>query len=379
MQPKSLLIKRSMNTFHSLRTAGAYLTLISAALFIWSCSANNKSNADESQQTTEVVNAIPVVAQPVLFDKFSLTKSYTGTFEGDQQANVVAKVTEIVESIPVQIGDEVKKGQVVVKLDRQGPSSRYHQAESAYKNAERTRDRMKALFEAGAVARQTLDDAQTAYEVSAAEFEAARSLVDLTSPISGTVTAIDLNVGDVTTPAMSVVTVADVKRMKIVFHAGESDLRFLSEGLPVSVFSELRPDMKIDGTLIQIAKSAAVSTRTFEAKALFDNTEDLWFRPGMFGLAQVTYTTPEPVLAVPNSAVVRESGSSSVFLVKGDKVSRKSVQLGVASESYVQVIGLATGDSVVTMGTNQLDDGTTIVLTDPKRFSVENTSAETAQ
>ena len=362
-----------------LLTAGTLLLLFTL-LSLWGCTNAEKSKADEALTKTETVEEIPVVAEPVRFDHFSLTKTYTGTFEGGQQANIVAKISEIVDEIPVRIGDEVTKGQVVAKLNRQGASSRYYQAESAYKNAERTARRMRALFEAGAVSRQSLDDAETQFEVASAEYEATRSLVDLTSPIKGTVTAIELNVGDVAAPGMTVVTVADVKQMKIVFHAGESDLRFLKEGLPVKVYSELRPNLKLDGNLIQIAKSATISTRTFEAKALFDNTEDLWFRPGMFGIAQVVYTTPEPVLAVPKTAMVRESGSNSVFVVHGNQVNRKSVQLGVKSESYIEVIGLAAGDSVVTMGTNQLDDGSTIVLTDPSRFSVDkSTSAETAQ
>ncbi|RQV94646.1 efflux RND transporter periplasmic adaptor subunit [bacterium] len=379
MQQQTIPIKRSMSAYLRLQTTGLLL-LLAASLLLWSCTTAEKSNADESQSTTEVVKEIPVVAAPVQFDNFALTKTYTGTFEGGQQANIVAKITEIVETIPVEIGDKVIKGQVVAKLDRQGPSSRYHQAESAYKNAERTRDRMKALFDAGAVARQTLDDAQTAFEVASAEFEAARSLVDLISPIAGTVTAIHLNVGDVAAPGMSVVTVAEVKRMKIVFHAGESDLRFLQEGMRTEVYSELRPDLKRDGTLTQITKSADVTTRTFEAKALFDNTDDLWFRPGMFGIAQVVYTTPEPVIAIPKTAIVRDQGTNDVFLVEGNTVRRQSVQLGISSELLIEVRGVTRSDSIVTMGTNQIEDGSKITLIDAARFSVaESSSSESAK
>jgi RND family efflux transporter MFP subunit len=375
MNHQTLSIKKLMRLHLKSQRTGSLLLLLLVPLLLWSCSTAEKSTANEAENKNVTTTAIPVVVEPVLYDNFSLTKNYTGTFEGGQQANIVAKISEIVDEIPVRIGDEVKKGQVVAKLNRQGASSRYFQAESAYKNAERTAERMRALFDAGAVSRQTLDDAQTQFEVASAEFEAARGLVDLTTPISGTVTAIEMNVGDAAAPGMTLVTVADVRRMKIVFYAAESDLRFLKEGFPVQVYSELRSDMKREGKLVQIAKSASVSTRTFEAKATFDNTEDHWFRPGMFGLAQVVYTTSEPILSIPKTAVVRDEGGNSVFLVEGNKVRKQSVQLGVSSEFLIEVSGLSNGDSVVSMGTNQLDDGAAITMIDAARFSVTDSTS----
>jgi membrane fusion protein (multidrug efflux system) len=349
-----------------------HLALALTLLIFVGCSTP-KPESSAPAVKTETSRAIPVVAQAVRQEPFTLSKSYTGTLEGDQQANIVAKISEKVVEIPVKIGDAVRKGKVILRLDKQGPSSRYYQAESAWRNADLNAKRMQALFDAGAISRQTLDDALTQAEVLRAELDAAQSLVDLTSPIDGVVTAIDVNVGDVASPGVPVAVVADARQMKIVFHAGESDLQYLEIGGPVEVSSELRSDLRRVGEIVQLARSANTATRTFETKARFDNTDDGWFRPGMFGVAVVNYTTPQAVLFIPRTAIVNTDKGSSVYVIAGNKVVRKEVSLGISNDEFAAVEGLSAGDRVVTMGTNKLSDGAVVTVVDTAQFEVAET------
>jgi RND family efflux transporter MFP subunit len=170
-----------------------------------------------------------------------------------------------------------------------------------------------------------------------------------------------------------VAVVADARQMKIVFHVGESDLQYLAIGGPVEVYSELRSDLRRTGEIIQLARSANTSTRTFEAKARFENTADGWFRPGMFGIAEASYTTPQSVLSVPLGAVLNTETGSGVYVIEGGKANRKAVRTGISNNEFVAVEGLSVGDQVVTMGINKLTDGAVITLVDAAKFAISET------
>jgi len=127
--------------------------------------------------------------------------------------------------INARVGDYVKTGDVLFELDKSGAQSQFYQAQAVFLNAQKDFERMKNLFNEGAVSRQALDQAQTGYDVAKANFDAAKSTVEITSPISGVVTAINVNIGDLANPQMPLATVANIGRMKAKFNVGESDVR----------------------------------------------------------------------------------------------------------------------------------------------------------
>jgi len=285
---------------------------------------------------------------------------------------VIAKVTEQILEIPVKIGDRVKTGQVVAKLDRSGPSSRYHQAESAYLNAKRSAERMQALFAAGAVSRQNLDDAETQLDVARAEFEAAKSLVDLTSSIGGIVTAIHYSAGEMTASGTPVATVAKLDELNIVLHVGESDLPFLQLGQSAEIFSELRPATRAEGVITELSRSADAATRTFEVKARFANVTEQWFHPGMFGIALIHYTTADDKLTIPRTALVNREGDFYVYLVEDNAARLQAIAIEIAGDETLAVSGLSPGMQIVTKGKNRLNEGAPVIVVSEAQFSVRD-------
>ncbi len=302
---------------------------------------------------------VPVEIAIAHRQKLSVTRQFSGTLEGQEQANIVAKIPERVTSINAQVGQTVKAGQVLVVLDRSGATSQYYQAQAAFKNAEKTYERMKALFGEGAISRQSLDGAQTAYEVARANFDAAKSAVELTTPIPGVVTAVNVSVGDLTSPGGVLMTVARIGKMKVDFDVNETDLGSLSTGQKVQVYSEVRPDVKITGEIVQLSKSADVRSRTFQIKALFDNTPDNWFRPGMFCRVNVPVSSRDTPIVVPATAIQSDGVTSRVFIVRNGRSFQRVVQTGLTDGNMFEVLdGLEDKDTVVTTGaTNARDSG----------------------
>ncbi len=298
----------------------------------------------------------------------SVTKTYTGTLEGEEQANIVAKISERITGIQARVGQAASTGQVLISLDKSGASSQYYQAEANFKNAQKTLERMKSLYEEGAISLQSLDGVQTAYDVAKANFDAARSTVELTTPIPGVVTAVNVNNGDLAVPGAVLATVAKISRMKVIFNISENDVPNLSLGQKVQVFSETRPDVVVSGQVVQLSKSADVRSRSFEVKAMFSNTRDGWFKPGMFCRAIVQLAPRRGALAIPNAAIQSDGVTSRVFVVRGGRAFARPVQPGVTDGNDSEILqGLAEHDTVATIGVTTLRDSGFVSVVRPSK------------
>ncbi len=165
------------------------IIIVSASFFIYTgCGKNDKQN-----NNIELNEIIPVSITTAQKRDISNKRTYSGSLEGIKQSNIVAKISERIVSINAAVGQYVKAGEIVVTFDKTGPSSQYIQAKANYENLQRELDRMNALYKDGAVAKQAVDQAQTAYEVAKANYDASKNAVELVSPISGKITAINVN------------------------------------------------------------------------------------------------------------------------------------------------------------------------------------------
>ena len=340
------------------RSAFAQFMLL--AFLIAGCGGEKRGASDPSSQPARIV---PVEVATASRQKLLVSRSYSGSFEGEDQANIVAKLSERVTALPVHVGTAVQAGQTIISLDKSGTTSQYYQAEAAYKNADKTAQRMTSLFAEGAISAQTLDGAKTAYDVARANFEAARSAVELTTPIAGVVTAININVGELSTPGTVLSTVARIDRMKITFNMNETDVANIKVGQKVVVASEMNPAARTTGAITQISKSADVRSRSFEIKVLFPNTADHWYKPGTFGTATVEVSPEGTPVVLPNAAIQSDGTTSNVFVIRNGTAHPQTVITGVSNGDATAILqGVNPGDTVATVGANALKEGTVVSI-----------------
>jgi membrane fusion protein (multidrug efflux system) len=286
-----------------------------------------------------------------------VARTYSGTLEGEEQANIFPKLSERITALPVKVGDVVRPGQTIVNLDRGGATSQYLQAEASYRNAEKTLARMKSLYAEGAISLQTLDGTQTAFDVAKANFDGARSLVDLSTPISGVVTALNASIGDLASPGTLLATVARIQRLKVTFSVHEADVPGVRIGQKVEVTAESGGTGTVTGEIIQRSTSADVRSRSFDIKALLPNTRDFWFKPGMFVKVRLTFSPRTQALVIPAAALQSDGVSSRVYLCREGRAYQRAVETGATDGEQTEVLrGLAEGDTVVTVGVTSLRD-----------------------
>ena len=325
-----------------------------------SCGENPKENATNKTTYTDTVS---VETYSVETKELTISKTFSGTLEGEDQANIIAKIAERIVNINARVGDYVKTGDLLVELDKSGAQSQFYQAQAAYLNAQKNLARMQNLIKVGAVSQQAFDAAETQYEVAKANFDAARSTVEITSPLSGIVTAINVNIGDLANPQFPMATVANIGRMKAVFNVGEVDLSSFYVGQSAQIYSDLNPDVIQTGKIVQLSKSANVQSRTFEIQAMFTNTQDKWFKPGMFCRVNVNMKTKKDALVIPLASIINENRIDGVYVINDGKALFTPVTVGINDGKFVEVIsGLKVGYNIVTLGMNNLKDGTVVIV-----------------
>lgn len=357
-------IRRTRHVKTSVHTIIGRVPALSALLalaLVAGCSTHEQDAGETDRLTAKI--AVPVDVAVAGRGTLSVERTYSATLEGQEQANIVPKISERVAKVHVQVGATVSTDRLIVSLDKSGASSQFYQAEAAFRNAGKSLERMRSLYAEGAVSLQTLDGAQTQYDVAHANYVAARGVVELTTPIGGVVTAVNVNIGDLTTPGAPLATVARIDRMKAIFHMNESDVASLAIGQKVGITSEARPDLTVQGTITQISRSADVRSRSFEVKALFTNTPDRWFRPGMFARVRTRINSDAGTLIVPSVAVQTDGVTSKVFVISRGRAYQRVVETGMTDgERTVILKGLSPTDTVATVGIANVRDSSHVIV-----------------
>jgi len=336
-----------------------------AALIIMNSGCGSKGESKNEEKSLTQLDTVAVKIYQASLKDVRLLKTFTGTLEGEEQANIVSKIPERITSIKVHVGESVKSGQLLIALDKSGASSQFYQAQAGFLSSEKELSRMKSLFDAGAISQQMYDGTKTAYDIAKANFDAAKNTVELTSPINGIITSITPNIGDIANPGIALIVVASINKMKVIFNANEEDIPNFAIGQNVEVYSDLRSDLIQKGKILQISKSADIQSRSFELRAIFTNSSDRWFKPGIFCRVKVEFKNKKNVLTIPNTSVTVIQNEKSIYVVNGNKASLRKVETGITDGNFTEIIsGVKEGESVVTMGINDLKDGSVIHISD---------------
>jgi len=302
---------------------------------------------------------IPVSVDTVGLGSISESLELTGTVQGIVQSDLFSKTTERVVRVGASVGQRVSKGQVLVAFDTSNPMAQYRQAKAALDDAEKDFSRMEALLEQGAISEQMFEKTQTGLEVARANFEAARSIVEVISPIDGVVTSVNVTEGETVAIGSVVCTVSRYDRVKVVVKASEADLQELSAGALALV--RTAEGGEVPGTVSMISSSADPDTRTFRVEVTADNTSRA-LRPGSFATVAVQAAHKKDTLVVPSHSIVTRDGKQSVFVVDANGMAElRHVTVGLVNSRSTEVVdGLKPGERIVTKGYELLRGGETL-------------------
>ncbi len=287
------------------------------------------------------------------------TKEYTANVEAYNVNNISPSAPNRIKTIAAEVGDQVRRGQVLVTLD----GASLDQLKINLDQLERDYNRAVTLLEIGAGTQQSVDQLKAQLDAARSQYNNARENTVLVSPVSGVVTARNYDPGDMTgtQPVLTVGQLSPV--VKIIINASESDLTKISRGKQVSIAFDALPDEQFEGTVARVYPSVDPTTRTFEAEIQIKNPGER-LRPGMFARVTLDHGSQQRVV-VPDRAVVKQTGSGNryVYVYSNGRVSYNRVELGRRlGDAYELLSGVADGDTVVVGGQSRLADGVEVEI-----------------
>jgi len=333
--------------------------ILSIGFSLTQCSGEAVSN--NSMEKIYAEEGVPVrvaVVEPKLFET---SLSYHAVLSGIEESSVHAMISDEVETISAAVGEYVEKNRILLRFPRSTPSARYRQAKVAYENAKLTYERIEQLYRNGSVAEQDRDNAKTAFDVARADWHSVRDMVEVTSPISGYVTRINVRESDTVAPGDLLMTISQIDRMKAKVWASDREITSIRTGQRATARWN---GAEIEGRVVQADMAMDQDTQAFGVVLEFDNPGKI---PKVGVIAEVTivtYSNPQ-ALSVERKDIVREGDRSYVYLAEGDRARRQPIQTGKSHSLDVEVLaGLQDGDLLITEGLLLLEQESKIRVVD---------------
>lgn len=285
-----------------------------------------------------------------------------GEIEGANDAVLASPSGGFIESVLVEQGQEVRRGQSLVRVNAAVYSAQYEQAKAQYEQAQADLKRVEALGDLASKAQ--LDGAQTQVRVAKASADLAGvnlSRAVLKAPFDGVVAQLNATTGEIANPGSPLVRVVQLDPVHVSASVSDRDVVAMRNGMKASVTTEAVPDL-FEGTVIHIDPAASLQTRAFTVEVAVDNPERRLL-PGMIASVRVYETLAEDTVIVPQGWLVTRIDSVGVFVdVDNRAVWRPVHSGGIVRDQVIIKDGLSVGDRVIMTGHRGLAEGDALII-----------------
>ncbi|ATW25955.1 efflux RND transporter periplasmic adaptor subunit [Candidatus Formimonas warabiya] len=348
------------------------LLILITSLSVFAGCGQKETPADQPQEE----QAVLVEAGKVVTGDISNTSTVNGKIAPNKEVSIIPKTPGKVAEVNFQVGDRVHQGDILIRLDSTELQAQLKQAKAGlalakanYQNALTNLERVKSLYEQGAVSKQQLDDAQTQAAVGSTDsasasvqlIEAQLANTVIKSPVDGIVSARNIEVGEIAGQS-AVMTIVDIEKVKVETNVTEAEVNKLSLGQKLDVRVSAVGDQPFSGTIRTISPAADSQVSTFPISVEILNPQHQ-LKPGMFAEIKLALETKKGVPVIPKQAVIDSGDMKYVFVIKDKKAIQTEIKTGVEDDTRVEVVsGLTAGDAIVLTGQNKLQNETPVTL-----------------
>ena len=327
---------------------------IAAAMLLAACRESEGEAADTGETPP-----IPVESARAARGDIQAMWSGTAPIEAYAEAQVVAKVGGEIREILAEEGDEVRKGQLLLRLDGERFRFEAQQAEANLQKLKRDYRRHLDLKEKSLISEGDFERIQYEMEALQATWELARlelSYTEIRAPIDGVVAQRHVKVGNTIEANTPVFLITSLEPLIAYLHVPEREYRRIRAGQSATIVADALPGAAFAGTVARVSPIVDPLTGTFKIAVEVNDAERL--KPGMFGRVSIVYDSREDALRIPRSAIVEHRGQATVFVVEDAMAHRRVVQTGYTDAGWVEITdGLSDEDRVVVVGQAGLRDG----------------------
>jgi membrane fusion protein (multidrug efflux system) len=297
------------------------------------------------------------------------SREAVGTLVAVRAVTVASEIGGQVKQINFDSGQEVKKGDLLVKLDTSVEEAQLASAEADLKLAETTAKRQQALRKTGANTPSDIDTAESrvaSTTAQAAQLRATIAKKTIRAPFDGRLAIRQVELGQVLSPGALVASLQSVTPVHAEFWLPQQTLADLHVNMRSEMTTDVFPGKKWTGIITTINPEVDISTRNVRVRATFPNPDGT-LRPGMFASVAVLSNDERPQLVIPATAVMYAPYGDSVFSVEKKEqdlvAHQKFIRLGERRGDLVAVTsGIDAGETIVSSGAFKLHNGSTLVV-----------------
>ena len=368
-----------------MRSAVIGLALLGILLTIgaWQRVAQRRDQKNVVAQTTQVEVNVATAQR----DNTPKELVLPGNIQAFEEATIFPRSNGYVKSWKVDIGDNVKQGQLLVEIETPEVDQQLAQIRANYELAKVTADRWHDLAAKQVVSKQEYDQNEKAYEASKAnlqQLEQIQSFKQILAPFAGKITARDIDVGSLVTagsgntgtPLFSIVQSDPVR---VFVFVPQENAASIHEGVKAKIILEELPGQEFEGTVTRTAGALDPQSRTMQVEVQVPNHDGRLFA-GMYG--EVKFLLPNdnaPILVPADALLFRSDGSQVVTVTDDNRIHLQKISVGRDFGTQLEVLdGLAENTRVVMNPNDDLIENLQVQVKAPEKPKVDPVAAKPA-
>lgn len=312
-----------------------------------------------------------------------------GTLTASEGIDVTPQVGGIVREIHFQSGQDVRTGDLLVKLDTDTEEADMRSLKVQLANADADLARKEALANKGISPRAELDTLRTQRDTLRASIDRLVALVaqkSIYAPWDGRVGLRDISLGSYLAPGQRIVWLQKIDPIYVDFTVTEADFGRIAMGQKITASFNAYPGESFTGKIVTTDARVSDASRMIKVRGEIANHGGKLV-PGMYADVLVDSGSPFEVVTVPQTAVTFSLYGDNVFVAVPAKdknkdakdgeflIERRFVKTGRVQDGRVAIeSGLVPGDKVVTAGHNKIDQGSTVVIDNSIALKLQDTS-----
>ena len=336
-----------------------------AAIFgtaIISCDMQAPGKKAPAEAVVVETKVQPVKIMELNYMETAVEKKITSTIIAFEETYLAPAIQGRIRSVKVEVNDRVKKGQLIVEMDR----TQLDQTRLQYQQLKTDLDRMDTLRRYGSVTEQAYDQMKSQVESTRLVLINLEENTLLKAPYSGIITGKYYNNGELFSPTpntpvgkAALVSMIQVDPVKVMVNLSEKFLPVVKEGMEARVITEVYPEVTFTGRVFRIHPTISAATRTFTAELKIPNKNGK-LHPGMFARVNLKLGIKDALL-VPSIAVLHQAGTNERFVMLHENGAAKKIIVQIL-DRYDDQLEIASpllkgGEELITAGQANLADG----------------------
>jgi len=305
---------------------------------------------------------ISVKVEIIQSEKFAEKVLTVGTVLANEEVEIRSEISGKIEKIFFKEGAQVKKGEILLKINDAELQAQLQRAQYRQVLAEQQAERQRQLFEKKLASQEEYDVLVNEANIRRAETQLIQVQIEKTeirAPFEGVIGLRQVSEGSYISPQTVITTIQDIHPVKVDFTIPEKYVGSIKVGNQIQ-FSVQGIPGNFSGTIYSFESKIDPATRTLRMRALSPNPNGILI-PGAFASIEVVLKDKETVL-IPSYALIPELKGHRVFLYKKGKAISQSVEIGTRTDEQIEITaGAQAGDTLITSAILQLRNGTEVI------------------